>query len=1225
MSHTTPNQGPGHAGSDELARIRRRLRTIASRVRAVLVVRSVLASLALLTALALGLGLSDYLLRLPMGVRVLLWLGLAGLAVRCWVRSIAPALGARASETDIALTIEDREPALRGLLASAVDLDRAPMRGSEDDAGIGRSLTTAALGTAHRRLAGLTPGGVLRLGALGKSAGWLAVVAVLVVALGVRWPTLASVGARRVLTPWASVSWPKRYAITDVTSPDPRPIDVAVPVRALIGPPGSGTEGGARALVRWRLLDSRRRALGDWSPALLVPQRRRDAQSGIPVYEQLIDALGAAGRADDTAFTLEYRIETRDDTSATRRITLVRPPELRSTTVSIELPPYAAPIADGSLVRSGEIVSQSEDLSITPVLAGSRVGLVWRFSKPVKMGDATPPGWVAALGQDNTVERFDQPSPDSMRLVIRARQSAIIEPGVIDASGIPVRTPIVVSLGVLGDRAPAATITGPARDEAVSAHAVIELIAELSDDFGLWRGGIDAVHAAVPAASAGAPHEGGESAVLVLKELDAAQRATLTHTLDISTLAVSPGDQVWVSAVAWDLRAGVGGDAIEDGAGMTRSGDRVLRIVADAELIEGIRRGLDPVRSALRQLDEQQATLQQMVRDGDPAAGREQRALTGRIDANKRAVEALRGSIERNTLDDETLASLLDDAHHALDEASGASQDAGEQIDRGNTEQARGAQKRVRDRLGELMSMLDRGQDSWLALRGVQQLRDELRSLREDTAALSAQTAGRALDQLSGEERGALERILERQISSADDAGEAMSTLDQRAQQLDQSDPAQAQALRRAARQGRGAQIEQKLRRAGEQIGSNQTASATQTQEEVLDELERMLEELENTVKNRDNALRRELASIIESIEGLIGAQEGEIALLGQARDEGGGGQGLDRRMIALLGNTLSVRDQALGAFPETRSIADLIKRGGDAQNGAIGALRQEPIDLDAASRFEHASLLHLRSALEEAQRQDEQAAARQARRLRQELREAYRGALKTQTDIRDESREMAGEPLDRRARAAARAMAQTQDGISASLDDLLARTEALGEAPVFALAHAQLGRLMTASSAGLGAGQIDRRVIDAQDGALVILSSLVEVLGEEGAQAQKDFDDGSSQGGGGEGGKGGKDEAVIPPIAQLRLLRTMQQLAADQTRTMAGEPGEPDAEGVRALSDLQRRLYEQGVRLIEQMNRGPGGAVQKDGAPDPDEGISPDGPMKPGRPGDEDGNEHGL
>ena len=520
--------------------------------------------------------------------------------------------------------------------------------------------------------------------------------------------------------------------------------------------------------------------------------------------------------------------------------------------------------------------------------------------------------------------------------------------------------------------------------------------------------------------------------------------------------------------------------------------------------------------------------------------------------------------------------------HLCLNEAGQAGERASDQIDRGDTDRAEDNQRIVRDRIGELLSMLDRGQDSWLALRAIEQLRDELEALHNDTTELNAQTAGQSLDQLSPDQKSALDRILERQLATANDARDAISTLEKQSEQLRENNPTQAEALSQAAKQGRSAQLEEKLNKAADLIESNQTSSAAKAQSEVLDELNEMLEELENTIKNRDNALRRELASIIDSLKAIITAQEHEFLRLNDAD-----AIDLDQSMIALSRNTLAVRDQAMGAFPETRSIADLITQAANAQSNAISSLRQSPVEKADASRSEQASLLHLRSALEEAQRVDDQAADRQARQLRTKLRDQYREALTLQTILRDESALLIDQKLSRRQRASARALAISQSTLSDQLAQLIEQTDELAEAPIFNLAHNQLDSLMARSSTGLSEKTIQRRTVDIQNASTVILSSLVEVLSDTPSDDEpKDFDDGS-QGGSGSG-SGGQEEPVIPPVAQLKLLRTMQQLAAMQTREFAENPKSTNDADIQALSKLQSQLFEQGRALIKAMSNQP-------------------------------------
>jgi hypothetical protein len=1223
-----PSLPQGEPQSVYIASIRRRLVRMCRRARAALVARGLFILISTLGVSIVGMILIDYVLRLPMGVRFIVLGGLGYLAFVLLQKFLRPAIALDIRPVDMALRIEQQEPSLRGILASSVDLkshgltNKDAMGNPSGDDEIASALSHAAIATACRRLNNVALPRTLRLDELMRNCVVFLIVIGSIIGIGFQSPNLSSIGLSRVLMPWNDVSWPKRYQIVDTTLAKARAIDISVPIRAAIGSSTSETSG-ARARVTWRLVDERGKEVSSWSETMLAPQYRRDELTGSPIYEQLIDVSGAASGLEDQRFDLEYSITTRDDQTSVRAITLVRPPKLELTTVEIGLPQYAQVLDGSELVLSGLKETTRYDSVISPVLGGSRVKITMAFSKGVKLPEDTTPAWAGVLSQSGELLSIDQPTKEIIEIELVARESLSLEPGVVDEMGIAVRSPIVISLGVLSDQNPGVALTEPQRDELVSSHAVLDIVSEMSDDFGLARGSIFVQLAREPSGSSGAPHEPiGAEITLVSEEFNAAQQGELQTVLEINELQATSNDQVWIRSTAHDLRAQSTSDQVpidgfeiqsstESVLGITESAVRVLRVVEDAELIEQARAGLNPVRNALRQIDEAQSQLQQQLRNGELVSSQAQRALTQRIKSNLREIEQIAEGVERNRLDDVALESLLDDAQSILDDATQAAQRASDQIDRGENENAQNSQRKVRDRVGELLSMLDRGQDSWMALRAVQQLRDELEGIRDDTKQLGSEIGGRSMDQLTPEERSALERILDRQLANADDAGDAITTLEDISNQLEESDPTQAEALSRAADQARASQLEQKLKEAGAQIESNQTSSAAQTQTEILEELEEMLEEIENSIKNRDSALRRELASIIDSLKQIIAAQETELARLANTQPENVD-ETLDDAMVTLSGNTLAVRDAAMGAFPETRSIADLITTASNAQSDAIGALRQQPPKLSDASRFEQTSLLNLKSALEEAERLDDQAADRQAQRLRDELKEKYKEALATQTAVTDETLPLVGEALNRRQRADARSLGKVQTEIQEQLAELLEETKELNEAPIFALAHSQLDRLMRASAEGLTKRTIENRVEDAQRNAEVILTTLVEVLSDDNSdQDESDFDDGSQ--GGGEGGSGSGEEPVIPPVAQLKLLRTMQQLVADQTRSFADNPEQVIESDIDDLSSLQSELFEQGQALIESMKpqqqSAPvpvenGQRPQQD--PDPEEGETP-------------------
>lgn len=1198
--------------SPTLTRMRRQLRAIASRVRVLLLTRSLLIIISVIIAALLVLGLADYLLRLPVGVRLLALAALLVVVARIVLYGVLPALRTRMRETDVALLIEKHDPALRGLLASAIDLEHEEQGEHGAIEQDNHALREAALRTASRRLEQAELPSVLRPRVILPSVLSTTGVLLALLTLTLLSPLMLRVGAQRVLTPWVDARWPVRYAIYDVTARDPRAVDVPVPLRALIGRSTSSLDDTTRTLVNWRVLDEQGDAIGEWSRTLLMPQGRRDAEQAIPVYEQLLDVRDrVARRPESQRFTLEYRIRTRDDRTGTRRLTLVRPPRLAETTIRLELPQYAQVITGSGVVSSGTVSPEQGEARISPVLAGTRVRARWAFSKPIADSEEIP-AWINAISGMGEVLDYELDTDSSITIELIAEQPGIIEPSIRDRNGVPVREPITLALEVIDDLSPGVRLTDPARDESLSANAVVELSAELSDDLGLTGARLMAQVSSPPAGSAGAPPEPrGQPVVIHAIEIDNLSRSQIDAALPFDSLQVAPGDEVRVWAMAWDLRANESDELL----GSAESATRVLRIVSTEELVEQVRRSLDPLRSNLRSLDERQGEVQELVRDSSPRAADEQRSLSERLRANQNAVEQLEQALDRNRIDDEQLRQIVQDAAEVLDEATQQSDRAEDQIRRGNPEAAQERQRQVRNRLGDLLSMLDQGQDAWLALRNMQRLQSDLEQLKAQTEELAQRTAGQSLDELSSDDRSTLERILDQQLQAAEDAREAINTLDDQAQRLEEQDPTQAEALRQAAQQARAAQLEQKLREAGAQIQQNQTSSAAQSQQEVLDELEQLLEELENTIRNRDNALRRELASIIDSLKSLIDAQEREIIRLDTMKLDNAF-EGMDQRIIALVRNTLSVRDEALGAFPETRSIADHVTRAGNAQNAAIVALRANPINPDGAQQSQQDALQHLRNALEEAQRLDDQAAQRQLERAREELRKQYAEALDTQTRIHDETIALGEDRLDRRARSQARATAQEQEALRELLEQFPQQHEGLAEAPMFTLAHDQLERLMSQSRDGLGEAEISQRTRSAQRQAMSILASLIDVLNEQQQQQQEDFEDGSDSGGQSGGGQqGGGDEPLIPPVAELKLLRSMQQMVADQTREL-GEQGSADPDQVRAVGALQKQLFEQGSSLIEGMNPSSPpvspDSAEEPGNPDPIKPVESDGEQQP-------------
>src|SRR5690606_6770257 len=80
----------------------------------------------------------------------------------------------------------------------------------------------------------------------------------------------------------------------------------------------------------------------------------------------------------------------------------------------------------------------------------------------------------------------------------------------------------------------------------------------------------------------------------------------------------------------------------------------------------------------------------------------------------------------------------------------------------------------------------------------------------------------------------------------------------------------------------------------------------------------------------------------------------------------------------------------------------------------------------------------------------------------------------------------------------------------------------------------------------------------------------------------------GQQQGGGGGGGAGGEMPPIVPPVAELKLLRGMQEASYDQTRSL-NEAGGAAGDGEAAMIELsarQRELAGLGERLMERVRQ---------------------------------------
>jgi len=1220
--------------------VRTRLGHVRAAMRLVLTVQAVGVGAGVLAAGVVAWATADSLIRFDDSVR---WIGLAAIAASAgwwgWTR-VVPALWFRPGLTEVALRVErsdaGRMRSLAGVLAAGYELGRAARSHDRairaDDDGVSGALRHAVVARAATGARTLRTREVVRLDGLWRGVLVGAMGAALAGGVGIWNPAWARTGAMRVLMPWTDASWPKRTVVVDATGPDEgvqfvHELGVELELEAVVTrtprPPGQtrvtavvrGIEGDGAGSVRRVVLSGRGDPDGDgerYAGSVSMP---------VPV----------GGLADAVESVYEYWFETEDDRTRASRVRVVPPPEIVGARVLIEPPSYALGGGEGpGADASGAFASGWHDLGgsdadgqlsagmwgsamVPGILAGSRAVLEVEFSKPSDVevwGGDVGSGMGRGVELESVVRAAGDPRAGiavdrgerSVRASWVAREDLDLEIGLVDGYGIRTGADrrLEVAFEVGEDGHARVVVTSPGVDEAVLGSARMELAARAEDDVGVRWVGLEVRRAHGPGLSAGEDRaddadEGG-SWRRVATERSGARSGTLACgvVLDLEQFGVGAGDEVWIRGVAKE-RYELFGVAREP----VYSEVRVLRVIESSELAEQIRGALEAVRTEAMRTDVQQAGVASRVGEDEPSDAMlaAQRAVGDRVGATLERVERLGDRMDRNRLGDQGLDDLVGDVGAALEEAARASaraeggleaaEDAGERV--------REAQREVREELARVVELLDRGQDTWVVRRSLEGLIEGQRELLERTERAGESLIGVEAGAMDAASRSELERIADRQRELA---REAAGLVDEMSSRGDRDGGAgEGEAMRSAAERAREAGLSDELERAAEDVSQNRSSSASDRQRSALETMESMLDRLDGNGGARDEVLRRLLAGVVESLDGLIESQRAALDALGDAErgERAQGHSGLDVRMIELHGKTLGLAERVSSGYAELRGVVELIERAAVAQGRAIVSLRGEPVDGQGAARAESRSLEDLIAAREEASRLERASEARQRARAQAELRDRYRELLGEQRALADEAEALAaqGEPLGRRSLRESRILAERQGELGAHVSALGEGVEGLEEASVVMYANGRAIGAMERATERLGRGRGLDEAVGAQLEAARVLESIVEAL-DTGRGQGSEFADGAGGGGGGGGaGASGQEPGLVPPLAELRLLRAMQAEALERTRAVGSLDDGQAASELHAVGELQRELGRLGreaiERLREQGGRGAG------------------------------------
>lgn len=1206
----------------------RRLERLRRRARAVLVVERTAVVTALVLALLCGWVALDAVVRFPMPIRVAALAFGAIALVLVLVRWWWPAIRFQPPLTELALRVERRRPELAGDLASSVEFQRhSPTP----------ALEARTIERTERLVGDLRFDEIIRRDRVTRALVGLAAALVVPIAMIVSDPGFSGLGAKRALLPWMAGEWPARTMVESRMSEIthlPRGPAVLLRAEAVRGDPAS-----MKPFVRYRLV--RDGLPGPWKNATLARQ-----EGGI--FERPIDA---------DADAIEYQFGTADATTELATIALVTPPAIRQAMLEATPPSYARDAVSTRRVELGPGTDARAVLA-TPLLAGSTVEIDFELTRPIPIPAVDPVGsvnaggardsWVRATfgselpaGTEIVVEHADGGAStvtDRVRLRTTVESDLSMPIALRDEHGIAGDGGARYRLPVVPDRAPTVSVAEPTADEVVLETATLRLAAEARDDVRLDEIGLRIERA-------------GDEPREQRSRADG-ENATSEWTLTPASVGAKAGDVLLVSAVATD---GFEVDGVRRAP--TISAPRRIRVVAEEEFTRQIRAQLASVRqSAIRA----EATQREIRASAEPEEGeaaaaadqaRRQSQLSDRIRSMRDAVAALEARARAGGLEREALGEIMRQAQDLLDAAGRASSEASVHLaEQASAESRRGpeggeqsaqaqaaeqaiaaaqaaseAQEEARTELEDLVRLLDRDEDAWIATRKIERLAEELAKLLEETRRIGERTIGQDAASLSAEERLELERLAARDRAAANQAREALDELRDRAERLAKADRTRAAGMSEAARRGEERQVARRLDEASEQTTRNQPTNAEQSLREAAEAAQAMKEAIQDDRRSRVEELRRRLASVEESVRMLVTQAEESLADVREVAAQG------DRpssdlidpvitKVVSLDRNIGSVTGEASSASGMER-VARLLDRAGERSATAAARLRAEPPALEGSEDALDRSRGLLVEALELAQEQRRQADARQSEEKRRELADALRALSERQAGLRTASEPLVGATAgERRKLVEGRRLSVEQEVIRSAVEELRSNHEEIGTSELFDSAMGRLAGWMKSSAEQLSQTRVTARTLIEQGLAAETLAMMGQSLADRSANddpfaeatAAAAEDDQS----GGEGRQGGEERPAMPPIAELRLLRETQAQLARRTRLLDETPTDAsvrEAE-IKDLARLQQELLEHGEAWVERLR-----AANRSGAPGArgsSPPVSPDPPRREGEGG---------
>jgi hypothetical protein len=1172
------------------------------------------------------LSLLDYTLHLSQVWRALLLcagIGFIGAAV---FRSLWLPLQSKLPVTDIAGRIEERFPQFQDRLRSAVGFIQSPTSDSP-------TMQKATIEQAVNLSSALPLQDVLDVRPALRSIG-LGLLVIVVIALGLvaMDGSTRSILFSRVFNPFSNVQWPKRVQIAMI-----EPIPTRVPANGRVN--------------------------------IAVRLERGDSSKMRPIvfYQNENGGLRQEflSRGDDGRYTASLDARTESPTKGGSMKVWIVAGDDRTQDATVQIVPrlgvetFLATITPPAYINKP--AAQPVNLLGQQAIGfiGSTIDFTVGFSKPISdlasvklipMNESTAPAITWQAIDEKTI-RGQMKLESSMQFRVDAS----------DADGFDVASQSDFEVIAKPDQLPAVFIENPRKSEERTPEATIPLVGVAEDDAGVRDVSLVVTRLGQTSKSWTIP---------LITEGSVAANATAiawNKLTDASDRERFRAEYAWVLAALPDAKL-KGGDVLEYGLVVTDNyeldGQRHppvespklrITIISQEELSNRITDELRQVKTQLGQVKQQHdrtsaetdsfkndvASKPQLDEADASVATRLQQQQSTVASATKSLSDRLgdlRKTMEENKSTSTDLAQLSKDVGDRLNQTaegsmktalrnmSQAGQKSAEAAAREKAiEQTQDAQKQASDELAETLKRLEDIGSLNAMIDSIQKMLDAQRGLAEQTREIMSKNVGKKPEQMSPADRKKLDDLAAEQAKLADASQKAMDRLGKTAEQLAKSDPASSEAMKQAQKQGQRQNVSQNQKQASQQMKQNKQSDAKQSQQQAELGLETMLNELRDAQKRKLAELQKKLAELQQQIEILIRRQSGHN--VDNLTLQGGETLEKQKDVVVMLLETSGKKPGEKTELPRLlngqgqteRNTRDIGKKAADLPDGAEPASRLTR----AATQMERAAV-YLRdkkltdayeppqrealTTLEDAKRlieeQKNKVDDEMAQQEKEAIRQAYVRIKAEQQKLADETTrlETSRNPQGVLNRADLIRLGQLPSEQQKLADQIRKVGEDLSslKSTVYTWANKQIETQMGEIKSDLGGQKTAAPTQRKHKQVLDDLQAMIDNL--KVTPREQKFEKGS--GGGGEGQAGAKP---MPPEAELRLMKSLQQVLNGQTveadASIVANKGEKTDEMNEGLVQLGRRQSQFRKLLDDMLSAASKGAVTlgpepKDGEP---------------------------